>query len=82
VPTETEETASALEDYLELLEALARFGVELVVIGGCAVGAYARLIGEAVFSADLDVLVTDRTESPADGRSESQAGFGAKRLRS
>lgn len=61
MPTETEKAASALEDYVELFDALARFGIELVVIGGCAVGAYARLVGETVFSADLDILVTERT---------------------
>lgn len=31
------------------------------MIGGCAVGAYARLIGLTVVSADLDICVTDAT---------------------
>lgn len=61
MPTESAQAASTLEDYLELFEALAGLGVEFVVIGGCAVGAYARLMGEKVFSNDLDVLVTQRS---------------------
>ncbi len=55
------ETAPALAEYLELLEALASLGIDAVVIGGCAVGAYARLLGETVFSNDLDLLVTRRS---------------------
>jgi hypothetical protein len=60
VSTESAKAASALEDYLELFEALAELGIEFVVIGGCAVGAYARLVGEVVFSDDLDLFVTTR----------------------
>jgi hypothetical protein len=60
VPAESSDSASALEDYLDLLEALSGLGVEFVVIGGCAVGAYARLLGETVFSGDLDLFVTQR----------------------
>ena len=56
-----EKTASTIDDYVELFEALATFGVEFVVIGGCAVGAYARLVGEVVVSGDLDLLVTWRS---------------------
>lgn len=58
--TATPETAPALAAYLELLEALASLGIEAVVIGGCAVGAYARLVGETVLSNELDLLVTRR----------------------
>jgi hypothetical protein len=47
-----------LEDFAGLFQALAALGVEAVVIGGCAVGAYARLLGETVISNDLDLLVT------------------------
>jgi hypothetical protein len=58
VPTETPQTAPTLEDYLDLFQSIADLGLEVVVIGGCAVGAYARLIGETVVSTDLDLLVT------------------------
>ena len=54
----TKKTASALEDYLGLFRALEALGVEFVVIGGGAVGAYARLVGDTVFSDDLDIFVT------------------------
>jgi hypothetical protein len=60
VPAESADPASSLDDYLDLLEALGDLGVEFVVIGGCAVGAYARLLGEAVFSGDLDLFLTQR----------------------
>jgi hypothetical protein len=56
--TETTPPASPVEDYLDLLQALAEHGIDYVVIGGCAVAAYARHLGEAVFSNDLDLLVT------------------------
>jgi hypothetical protein len=36
---ETPPTASPLDDYLDLLQALAEHGIEYVVIGGCAVAA-------------------------------------------
>jgi hypothetical protein len=60
VSPQTPKTSPALEDYLELFEALAGAGIEFVVIGGCAVAAYARLLGETVFSNDLDLFVTQR----------------------
>jgi Nucleotidyl transferase of unknown function (DUF2204) len=60
VSPETQKTSPALEDYLELFEALVGAGVEFVVIGGCAVAAYARLLGEKIFSNDLDLFVTQR----------------------
>src|SRR5262245_26122177 len=58
--TPSAQTTSALADYIELFEALGRLGVEVVVIGGCAVGAYARLLGETILSNDLDLLLTRR----------------------
>jgi hypothetical protein len=61
MPTETEKTPSSIDDYLDLFEVLARIGIEFVVIGGCAVGAYARLLGEQVVSGDLDLLVSWRS---------------------
>jgi hypothetical protein len=38
--TETPPTASPVDAYLDLLQALAEHGIDYVVIGGCAVGAY------------------------------------------
>ena len=61
MPAETPKTPSSIEDYVDLFGALAGLGIEFVVIGGCAVGAYARLLGEQVLSADLDLLVTWRS---------------------
>jgi hypothetical protein len=61
MPPESSQAASSIEDYLDLFETLAGLGMEFVVIGGCVVGAYARLMGEEVLSADLDLLVTWRT---------------------
>lgn len=58
MPTESPKATSSVEDYVALFEALAALGVEFVVIGGCAVGAYARLVGEEIVSGDLDLLVT------------------------
>jgi hypothetical protein len=43
-----------------MLQLLYRRGTDYVVIGGCAVGAYAQLQGEAVFSADLDIMTTSK----------------------
>jgi len=60
MPAETQKTPSTIDDYLDLFGALAGLGIEFVVIGGCAVGAYARLLGEQVLSADVDLLVTWR----------------------
>jgi hypothetical protein len=48
----------SLEDFADLLEVLAQAGTEQVVIGGCAVGAYARLIGGTVTSGDLDLYAS------------------------
>ena len=58
MPAETQKNPSSIDDYLDLFGLLAGLGIEFVVIGGCAVGAYARLLGEQVLSADLDLLVT------------------------
>jgi hypothetical protein len=58
---ETQNTSSSIDDYVDLFGVLAGLGVEFVVIGGCAVGAYARLLGEQVLSQDLDLLVTWRS---------------------
>jgi hypothetical protein len=49
----------SLEDFVDVLRALLDEGVSFAVIGGCAVGAYARLLGLTVGSVDLDICVTD-----------------------
>lgn len=51
----------SIEDFVDVLRALIDEGVSFAVIGGCAVGAYARLLGLTVVSADLDICVTDAT---------------------
>ena len=58
MPPETQKTPSSTDDYVELFDVLAGLGIEFVVIGGCAVGADARFLGEEVLSADLDLLLT------------------------
>jgi hypothetical protein len=58
VPAPQPQKALSLGDFADFLAALATEGVEVIVIGGCAVGAYADLVGETVFSGDLDVLVS------------------------
>jgi len=48
MPPETQKASSSIDDYVDLFDDLAKLGIEFVVIGGCAVGAYARLLGEQV----------------------------------
>jgi hypothetical protein len=52
------EDARSLEDYVSFLSFLGDGAISYAVIGGCAVGAYARLRGLTVFSKDLDVYTT------------------------
>lgn len=47
----------AIERFLDILGAIEAGGFEFAIIGGCAVGAYARLLGHTVFSEDLDLYV-------------------------
>jgi hypothetical protein len=73
VPPEAEETPRplnvpeasrpdlSLEDFAAFLRTLSERGFEYVVIGGCAVGAYAALRGEELFSGDLDLLASWET---------------------
>jgi len=61
MPPESQKAPSSIDDYVDLFDVLAELGIEFVVIGGCAVGAYARLLGEQVFSEDLDLLVAWRS---------------------
>jgi hypothetical protein len=51
--------AHDLTHFVALLRELDEAAIEYVIIGGCAVGAYARLGGEAVVSADLDLYVSE-----------------------
>lgn len=59
MPSDPAKKAHNLEDYGEFLSALTAEGFDFLVIGGCAVGAYAHLRGITLFSGDLD-LYTDR----------------------
>ncbi len=62
MPAEKKKSPYAVEDYSDFLSALSASGLEVLVIGGCAVGAYAALQGESVFSADLDIYTTLDTQ--------------------
>lgn len=61
MPEASAQNTPTLGAYLELLQELARAGLETIVIGGCAVGAYARTLGATVISQDLDLLATSAT---------------------
>ena len=54
-----EEEARTLTDFADVLAALSNEGFECVVIGGCAVGAYAHLLGEKSFSAEDPALLAE-----------------------
>lgn len=58
MPAKEEKKTHTLEDFADFLAALRETGVEVVVIGGCAIGAYWRLRGGELFSADLDLYAT------------------------
>lgn len=47
----------AIERFLDILRVIDAGGFEFAIIGGCAVGAYARLSGHVVISEDLDLYV-------------------------
>lgn len=61
MPALPAEEAYDLADFVGFLRQLESEGFELAVIGGMAVGAYARLLGETLLSADLDIYVTPET---------------------
>ncbi len=61
MPTDPEEKARSVADFVEFLSDLSDEGFEFVVIGGCAVGAYASLQGDEVYSADIDLYTTHET---------------------
>lgn len=58
MPPPRPEKTHSLNDFAGFLAAVAAEGVEVIIIGGCAVGAYSSLLGETVLSGDLDVLVS------------------------
>ena len=62
MPAAAAKSPHTLKDYAGLLAALTQDGLEVMVIGGCAVGAYAELRGETVYSGDLDVYTTTDTQ--------------------
>ena len=61
MPPAPKEKTLTLEDFGAFLERLSEEGCECVVIGGCAVGAYGRLRGEEILTADLDVYADPET---------------------
>ena len=61
MPQEDQAAPVHLEDFSDLLTRLEDEGLAFVVIGGCAVGAYARGLGATVISRDLDLYATHET---------------------
>lgn len=47
----------AIERFVDILGVIDAGGFEFAIIGGCAVGAYARLLSRVVVSEDLDIYV-------------------------
>ena len=62
MPPEEKERTLSVEDFAGFLEGLEASGLEAIVIGGIAVGAYGRLQGQTVLSADLDVYTTPEVQ--------------------
>lgn len=60
-PPDPQTPAPSLELFRDLFASLDELGLGFVVIGGMAVGAYARQLGETVVSLDLDLFVTSQT---------------------
>jgi predicted nucleotidyltransferase len=63
MPSVPAQKAHDLGDFAAFLRRLGDAGFDFAVIGGCAVAAYAHLIGEELKSVDLDVYVTPKTLS-------------------
>ena len=61
MPADAEEKTHSVADFVDVLAALSDEGFEFVVIGGCAVGAYASLSGDEVYSGDIDLYTTAET---------------------
>ncbi len=59
--TEAEDNLPTLGAFAGFLRRLDEEGLAFAVIGGCAVGAYARLLGETVVTEDLDIYVSEAT---------------------
>ncbi len=60
-PAVPAQAAHDLGDFAEFLRQLDTAGFEFVVIGGCAVVAYASLLGDEFFSVDLDIYASQQT---------------------
>jgi len=60
-PPDPQTPTPTLELFRDLFASLENLGLGFVVIGGMAVGAYARQLGETVVSLDLDLFVTSQT---------------------
>jgi hypothetical protein len=63
-----DEALRDLTAFAELLALLEREAIQYAVIGGCAVGVYARLRGERVLSMDLDIYAAPATLNLLIGR--------------
>ncbi len=61
MPEGSKEKTRTIDDFAGLLETLTARGYDYLVIGGIAVGSYARLHGGEVLSADLDLYSTYAT---------------------
>ena len=57
------QTPRDLTTFAAFLSALEAAGIDYAVIGGCAVGAYARLVGSTITTVDLDLYVTDAAKA-------------------
>ena len=60
LPEEKAEAAQDLRSYRQFLADLEDAGHDYVVIGGCAVAAYARQLDIELFSADLDLYASEK----------------------
>ena len=60
--TEKNNALYSVADFEDLLRLIAEYGLQTVVIGGCAVGAYARYLDQQVLSRDLDLYATRDTQ--------------------
>lgn len=73
-----DEALRDLTAFAELLAMLEREAIQYAVIGGCAVGVYARLRGERVLSVDLDIYAAPATLNLLIGRA-SHLGLEVRR---
>jgi hypothetical protein len=61
MPASGDEALHDVTAFTDLLAAFDREAIQYAVIGGCAVGVYARIRGERVLSADLDLYAAPAT---------------------